>query len=376
MFGLFFPRGRTPCGNPSVSRRIWQRWEKGRAMWWWWPGLASGSFRKNERPVRRNHSRYARDPAPQTSFLQGTPVLPRRTCSTLASGTALFLTLPHLHKNLQPPPRKRLPHFHRRRRRAEPAGRQARPGAPATTTTAPAKPKPFASSDTRIYITLAEAMQFQLKASDRLRGKMKEGDTETLAFATKTGRDVTALYTPGVTMAQKHGVPGAVDKKTKTGTVPTDITPADRASTTKVDAMNKDGEKWPIAFFEMFAKESKNGCRRSGKGSKGRAGCGPEGVGRKSRRAAEDAGRENRSEAQGPEIKEVTRPASFPSGRLRPCSEAGGAERRWSATSGHASPAAHKYSTLGTRPAARVPTAILGTELGARRTAALFPDLP
>lgn len=128
MFGLFFPRGRTPCGSPSVSRRIWQRWEKGRAMWWWWPGLASGSFRKNERPVRRNHSRYARDPAPQTSFLQGTPVLPHRTCSALASGTALFLTLPHLHKNLQPPPpRNRLPHFHRRRRRAEPAGRQARP---------------------------------------------------------------------------------------------------------------------------------------------------------------------------------------------------------------------------------------------------------
>ena len=44
------------------------------------------------------------------------------------------------------------------------------PGAPATTTTAPAKPKPFVSSDTRIYITLAETMQFQLKASDRLRG--------------------------------------------------------------------------------------------------------------------------------------------------------------------------------------------------------------
>jgi len=208
-------------------------------------------------------------------------------------------------------------------------------------------------------------MQFQLKASDRLRGKMKERDAETLAFATKTGRDVTALYTPGVTMAQEHGVPGAVGKTTKTGTVPTDITTADRASTTKVDAMNKDGGKWPVAFFEMFAKESKNGCRRSGKGSKGRAGCGPEGV-----------GRENRSEAQGAELKEVTRPASFRRGRLRPCSEVGGAERRWSVTSGHASPAAHKYSTLRTRPAARVPTAILGTELGARRTAALFPDLP
>jgi hypothetical protein len=69
-------------------------------------------------------------------------------------------------------------------------------------------------------------------------------------------------------MAQKHGVPGAVDKKTKTGTVPTDITPADRASTTKVDAMNKDGGKWPIAFFEMFAKESKKGAAEAEKGPK------------------------------------------------------------------------------------------------------------
>jgi hypothetical protein len=69
-------------------------------------------------------------------------------------------------------------------------------------------------------------------------------------------------------MAQKHGVPGAVDKKTKTGTVPTDITPADRASTTKVDAMNKDGGKWPIAFFEMFVKESKKGAAEAEKGPK------------------------------------------------------------------------------------------------------------
>lgn len=141
-------------------------------------------------------------------------------------------------------------------------------GAPATTTAAPAKPKAFAPADTRIFITLAEAMQFQLKASDRLRGKMKEGDADLLAFATKTGRDVTALYTPGVNMAQERGVPGAVDKKTKTGTIPTDITPADRAIITKVDAMNKDEKKWPVAFFEMFAKESKKGAAAAEKGAK------------------------------------------------------------------------------------------------------------
>ena len=144
------------------------------------------------------------------------------------------------------------------------------PGAPAApaTTTAAAKPKPFASPDTRIYITLAEAMQFQLKASERLRGKMKEGDADLLAFAGKIGKEATALYTPGVNMAQEHGVPGALDKKIKTGTIPTDITPADRALLTKVDAMNKDANKWPVAFFEMFAKESKKGAAEAEKGAK------------------------------------------------------------------------------------------------------------
>ncbi len=139
------------------------------------------------------------------------------------------------------------------------------PGAPTATA---AKPKPFSPTDTRIYISLADAMQFQLKASERLRGKMKEGDAELLAFATKTGKEVTTLYTPGVTMAQEHGVPGAVDKKTKGGTIPTDISPADRATLLKVDAMNKDEKKWPAAYFEMFAKESKKGAAEAEKGAK------------------------------------------------------------------------------------------------------------
>ena len=142
------------------------------------------------------------------------------------------------------------------------------PGAPASTTAAPAKPKAFASSDTRIYITIAEAMQFQLKAAEKLRWKMKDGDAETVALAMKLGKEVTELYTPGVTMAQERGVPGAVDKKTKTGTIPTDMTAADRAALTKVDAMNKDDKKWIVAFFEMFAKESKKGTAEAEKGAK------------------------------------------------------------------------------------------------------------
>ena len=148
---------------------------------------------------------------------------------------------------------------------------QTAPGtkpAPGATGAAPAKPKAFASADTHIYITIAEAMQFQLKASEKLRWKMKEGDAETLALATKISKEVTELYTPGVTLAQEHGVPGAVDKKTKTGTIPTDITAADKAALGRVDSMNKDDKKWAIALLDLFAKESKKGAAEAEKGAK------------------------------------------------------------------------------------------------------------
>ncbi len=140
--------------------------------------------------------------------------------------------------------------------------------AASSATAAPTKPKPFAPADTRIYITIAEAMQFQLKASEKLRGKMNDGDPELVVFAAKIGRDVTELYTPGVTLAQERGVPGAVDKKTKTGTIPTDITAADKAALARVDSMNKDDKKWLVAYFDLFAKESKKGAAEADKGAK------------------------------------------------------------------------------------------------------------
>ena len=115
----------------------------------------------------------------------------------------------------------------------------------------------FSPGDTHIYVTIAEAMQFQLKASEKLRWKMKDGDAEVLALAMKINKEMTELYTPGVTMAQEHGVPGNLDKKPKSGTIPNDITVADRAALTKVDAMNKDDKKWLVALFELLAKESK-----------------------------------------------------------------------------------------------------------------------
>ena len=139
------------------------------------------------------------------------------------------------------------------------------PGAPLAAGT---KPKPFSASDTRVYITEAESMQFQLKLTEKLRGKFRETNPEMLAFAGKIGKETTDLYTPGVTMAQEHGVPGSVDKKTKTGTIPTDISPADKAAFAKVDALNKDEKKWLLALFELATKESKKGAAEAEKGAK------------------------------------------------------------------------------------------------------------
>ena len=153
------------------------------------------------------------------------------------------------------------------------AGANAQPApavkpAPGAAPIAPAKPKAFAGPDTRIYITIAEAMQFQLKASETLRGRMKDGDPEIVTLAGKLGREITGLYTPGVNLAQEHGVPGSIDKKTKTGTIPTDMTAADKAALAKVNTMNKDEKKWLVAFFELFAKESKKGAAEAEKGAK------------------------------------------------------------------------------------------------------------
>ena len=133
---------------------------------------------------------------------------------------------------------------------------------------APAKAKPFSPADTKIYIIIAEGMQFHLKASERLRGRMKDGDPALVAFAGKIGKEMTDIFTPGVTMAQEHGVPGLADKKSKTGTIPNEMTPADKAALAKVDAMNKDEKKWPVAFFELFAKESKKNAADAEKGAK------------------------------------------------------------------------------------------------------------
>lgn len=129
---------------------------------------------------------------------------------------------------------------------------------PAKPPGAAAKAKPFSSSDTRIYIALAEDLQFQLKAMQKLRGKFKETNPGLVSFSSKISKEVIDLYTPGVTMAQEHGVPGMADKKSKSGTIPVDATAADTALITKVDAAHKgDEQKWIPAFFEMLSKELK-----------------------------------------------------------------------------------------------------------------------
>jgi hypothetical protein len=118
----------------------------------------------------------------------------------------------------------------------------AAPGAPAQ------KPKPFSSSDTRAYLTVAESLQFQLNMSLRLRSRFKETEPQLVAFGSKLHKEATDLWTPGVDLAQLHGVDG---KK-----IPLDMTKADKANVAKLNPI-KDDKKWTLAYFDLFAKDSK-----------------------------------------------------------------------------------------------------------------------
>ncbi len=121
-------------------------------------------------------------------------------------------------------------------------GAKPAPGAPA------AKPKPYTSSDARIYIATADGIQFQLKMSERMRGRYKDGPTEMQALSSKIYRDCVAIWTPGVDAAMAHGVDG---KK-----IPNDMSKADKTALGKVGAI-KDAKASEQAFFDFFAKESK-----------------------------------------------------------------------------------------------------------------------
>ncbi len=136
-----------------------------------------------------------------------------------------------------------------------PGAKSAAPGVPA----ADAKAKPFAAGDTKIYLSVAEAIQFQLNMSLRLRGKYKDGPQDLLDLAAKTSKESTALWTPGVDAAMAHGVDG---KK-----IPNDLTKNDKAALAKLGTI-KDDKKWQLAFFEFYAKESKKNAAEAEKGAK------------------------------------------------------------------------------------------------------------
>lgn len=140
------------------------------------------------------------------------------------------------------------------------AGASAQP-APGGTGAPPAaaKAKPYSSGDSHIYLAIAEAIQFQLNMSLRLRGKYKEGPQDLLAFSNKIRKEATDLWTPGVDGAMAHGVDG---KK-----IPNDMSKNDKAAIAKLGAI-KDDKKWQVAFFEYYAKEAKKGAADAEKGVK------------------------------------------------------------------------------------------------------------
>jgi hypothetical protein len=113
---------------------------------------------------------------------------------------------------------------------------------------AAAKAKPFSPGDSRAYLIIAEAMQFQLNMGLRLRSKYKETSPELVSFGSKIHKESTDMWTPGVDAAMAHGVDG---KK-----IPQDMSKKDKESLTKINAI-KDDKKWQLAYFEHYAKESR-----------------------------------------------------------------------------------------------------------------------
>lgn len=119
----------------------------------------------------------------------------------------------------------------------------AKPAAPAA-----AKAKPLSSSDTNAYLKVAESMQFQLNLSLTLRHKFKDSEPEIVSLGTKLHKEMTDQWTPGVNLVMERGVDG---KK-----IPMALSKIDKATVSKVSTI-KDEKKWLVAYFELFAKESK-----------------------------------------------------------------------------------------------------------------------
>ena len=161
-----------------------------------------------------------------------------KTLRLLLIGTAAFLFIPGA--NAQPAP-------------------GAKPATGTPPAGAPAKAKPYAAGDTKIYIEIADAIQFQLKMSERLRGKYKDGAPDVLALAARISKESIELFTPGVDGAMAHGVEG---KK-----IPQDMSKIDKANLAKLGTI-KDEKKWQLAFFEFYAKESKKNAAELEKGAK------------------------------------------------------------------------------------------------------------
>ena len=129
-----------------------------------------------------------------------------------------------------------------------PGAKPAAPGTPPAPGATAAKPKPFSAGDTNAYIKVAESMQFQLSLSQTLQGKFKDSEPEIVALGRKIHAEMTKAWTPGVDLAQLR----AVDNKK----IPMTLSKNDKAALAKVGTI-KEEKKWLVAYFDLFAKESK-----------------------------------------------------------------------------------------------------------------------
>lgn len=106
-------------------------------------------------------------------------------------------------------------------------------------------------NDAKSLSGILEVMQFHIRMGEVGRHKLKE-DKEFVAFASKTHKDMTALWTPAVNLAMNRGV----DSKN----IPSAVSRADKADIDRLQK-NKETDKWKLEYFELLAKNGKKNAR-------------------------------------------------------------------------------------------------------------------
>lgn len=128
------------------------------------------------------------------------------------------------------------------------------PAAPPAAGAAEEKPKntrPFSSSDVRAFTQIAEAMQFHIKMGETGKWRGRQDDPELEKFGVAMHKQMVALWTPLINMAQER----KVDAKH----IPAEPVKRDKDAIAKIRAAK--GKKFSEDYYGLFAKEGNNNIR-------------------------------------------------------------------------------------------------------------------